>query len=597
MNWEAWISLVAVGVLLTGLARNWGPPDLLVLIVLLCLIATAELTNSALLPATKEVVAGLSNPAVITVGALFVVVAGLVQTGAMTRFARPLIEQNDTSIVKAQIRLIAPIAALSAFLNNTPVVAMFLPVVSDLCRRTRISPSKMYMPLSVAATLGGLCTLIGTSTNLIVSGMIAENTSNGELSLFTPAWVGVPCCLAGLMYIIVAQRWLLPDRRPVISRSDDPREYSVEMIVPQDSQLIGESIAKAGLRHLPGLYLIEIDRNDTIVPAVSSEERLCAGDRLIFVGSVESTVELQKVRGLLPATDPVFRLTSDHPARALIEVVVSDRCPLNGSSIRDGHFRSVYGAAVIAVARSGRRVGGRIGNIILQSGDTLLLEARPSFVTELRDSPDFYLVSGVENSTILRHNRALIAVAILAALIIVASMEWLQMVTASMLAAVMMILSGCCSPGEAHKSIDWSVLLVIGGSLGIGLALERSGAAQAIATTLISLAGEHPHMVLAAVYLTTMLFTELITNNAAAVLVFPIAVATANSLELSIMPFAMAVMMAASAAFATPIGYQTSLMVFGPGGYRFSDYLRFGIPLNILLMAICVTLIPMVWPF
>ncbi|MCA9074477.1 MAG: SLC13 family permease [Planctomycetaceae bacterium] len=597
MTWEAWLSVAAVVVMLVGLARNWGPPDLLVLSVLLCLLVVREVSGSERLPSAGESLAGLANPAVVTVGALFVVVAGLVRTGAMTRFARPMMGRTETSIPAAQARLIFPIAGFSAFLNNTPVVAMFLPIVSDLCRRTGISPSKLYMPLTVAATLGGLCTLIGTSTNLVVSGLIAKQTDLGSLTLFEPAWVGIPCCLAGLIYILVAQKWLLPDRQPGINRADDPREYSVEMLVPQQSPMVGQSIEQAGLRHLPGLFLIEIDRHGEVLAAVSPQERLRSGDRLIFVGSVESTVELQRLRGLAPAVDPSFQLSSGQRERSLIEVVVSDRCPLVGSSIRDGHFRTVYDAAVVAVARSGRRISGRIGDIVLQAGDTLLLEARPSFVKELQDSPDFYLISGVENSTSVRHNRANVAIAILACLVIVASMEWLEMVTASLLAAALMIVTGCCSVSEAHKSIDWSVLLVIGGSLGVGLTLDRSGAALAIANAMIGWAGGEPYLVLGAVYLTTMLFTELITNNAAAVLVFPIGIASAASLGLSPMPFAMAVMMAASAGFATPIGYQTNLMVYGPGGYRFSDYLRFGIPLDLLIMTICLILIPLIWPF
>ncbi|MCA8986223.1 MAG: SLC13 family permease [Planctomycetaceae bacterium] len=597
MGWEAWIALSAVIVLLIGLARNWGPPEFIVLAVLLCLITAGELTGSPRLPSASQAIAGLANSAVVTVGALFIVVAGLTQTGAMTRLARPLMGGTNVSIAGAQARVIFPVAGISSFLNNTPVVAMFLPVVNDLCRRTGISPSKLFLPLSIASTLGGLCTLIGTSTNLVVSGLAAKEPSLGELSIFDPAWIGIPCCLSGLIYIIVCQRWLLPDRKPVISRKDDPREYCVEMSVPVKSLLIGQTVEQAGLRHLPGLFLVEIDRQGEVLPAVGPQEKLREGDRLVFAGHVESMVDLQKIAGLVPAMDSVFRLGTGQSERSLIEVVVSDRCPLLGSTIREGHFRSVYDAAVIAVARSGRRVAGRIGDVVLQAGDTLLVEARPSFVEELRDSPDFYLVSGVENSMPIRHGRANLALGILAGLILLASMEWLEMVTASLLAAILMVATGCCSSGLARKSIDWSVLLVIGGSLGVGLALDRSGAALAISQSIIGVAGQNPWLVLAAVYLTTMLFTELITNNAAAVLVFPIAITSANSLSVNQMPFVMAVMMAASAGFATPIGYQTSLMVYGPGGYRFSDYLRFGIPLDLLLMVICVVLIPVIWPF
>jgi Trk K+ transport system NAD-binding subunit len=282
------------------------------------------------------------------------------------------------------------------------------------------------MPLSTAATLGGLCTLIGTSTNLIISGLIASETNLGTLGLFEPAWVGLPCCIVGLLYVILTQKWLLPDRRPPINRSDDPREYSVEMMVMQNSPLVGQTVQQAGLRHLPGLFLIEIDRQGDVLAAVTSEERLQADDRLIFVGVIDSLVDLQRVRGLVPAVAPTFSLKESGTSRSLIEVVVSNRCPLRGSSIRDGQFRSVYNAAVIAVARDGRRIPGRLGDIVLETGDTLLLESRPSFVEELRDSPDFFLVSGVDNSAPFRHRLAPCAIGILVAMVLLASFHWLE---------------------------------------------------------------------------------------------------------------------------------------------------------------------------
>jgi di/tricarboxylate transporter len=426
LTWEGWFAVSGIVVLLVGLARNWGPPDLVVIGVLVAILVTGELTGTDKLPAAAAAIAGFANPAVLTVGALFVVVTGLVQTGAMTRFARPLMGTNATTVPAAQARLIFPIAGLSAFLNNTPVVAMFLPVVSDICRRTGISPSKLYMPLSTAATLGGLCTLIGTSTNLIISGLIASETNLGTLGLFEPAWVGLPCCIVGLLYVILTQKWLLPDRRPPINRSDDPREYSVEMMVMQNSPLVGQTVQQAGLRHLPGLFLIEIDRQGDVLAAVTSEERLQADDRLIFVGVIDSLVDLQRVRGLVPAVAPTFSLKESGTSRSLIEVVVSNRCPLRGSSIRDGQFRSVYNAAVIAVARDGRRIPGRLGDIVLETGDTLLLESRPSFVEELRDSPDFFLVSGVDDSAPFRHRLAPCAIGILVAMVLLASFHWLE---------------------------------------------------------------------------------------------------------------------------------------------------------------------------
>jgi di/tricarboxylate transporter len=473
---------------------------------------------------------------------------------------------------------------------------MMLPVVDDWAKKTRLSASKLMIPLSYAAILGGLCTLIGTSTNLVVNGLLISSGGPG-LRLFDVAWVGVPCCLAGLLYILVASRWLLPDRRPPIGQPEDPRRYTVEMLVEPGSPLAGKTIEQAGLRHLPGLYLMEIDRNGDVLAAVGSDTKLAANDRLVFVGVVESVVDLQKVRGLKPATDQVFKIGAPRPYRCLIEAVVSNTCPLVGLSIREGRFRSVYNAAVIAVARNGERLPGKIGDIVLRPGDTLLLEAHPSFADAQRNSRDFFLVSRIDDSTPPRHDRAWAALAVLLAMVVAAGFSWLSMLNAALLAAGGMLLARCCTPSAARRSVEWQVLLVIACAFGIGRALEKSGAAETIATTLIGLAGSSPWLALGVVYGVTMLFTEVMSHIAAAVMVFPIALATAAGLHVNEMPFVMAIVMAASCGFATPIGYQTNLMVYGPGGYRFGDYLRFGGPLNLLVWAVTMLVAPLAWPF
>lgn len=598
IGWEAWVTIAVVILFIVGLARNWTAPDLLSIACLSLLVAIGAVTGSKLLPTAGQALSGMGNSGLITVGALFVVVAGLAQTGAMSLIVQPLLGRPKT-VLAAQLRLLLPVTTLSAFLNNTPVVAMFMPVINEICKKTNISPSKLFMPMAFAATFGGVCTVIGTSTNLVVAGLVdkAKLADLPRIGMFDITWVGLPCAAAAVVFVLLFSRRLLPDRRPAISLTDDPRQYTVEMMVQPGGPLVGQSIEQAGLRHLPGLYLAEIDRQGTILPAIGPQERLQAGDRLVFVGIIESVVDLQKMRGLTPATDQTFKLDAPRTQRSLIEAVVSDRCPLVGKSIREGRFRSEYNAAVIAVARSGKRITARIGDIVLQPGDTLLLEAHQGFVQQRRNSSHFFLVSGVEHSAPTRHERAWLALAILAVMVVVAGFEWLDMLTAALLAGLLMILTRCCTGDEARQSIDWSVLLVIGASLGIGQALDTSGAAQFVASRLINLAGGHPWMVLVMVYFVTMVFTELVTNNAAAVLVFPIALAAARSLSVSFMPFAIVIMIAASGGFATPIGYQTNLMVYGPGGYRFSDYVRLGVPLDLVFMAVTVLITPLVYPF
>jgi di/tricarboxylate transporter len=610
MTWEAWVTVGVVILFILGLARSWAAPDLLAVAAMTLLVLAGEAARlfgqETSLPTASAAVANFGNAGLITVGVLFVVVAGLVQTGAMTLLTQPLLGRPKTALA-AQLRLLFPVAGLSAFLNNTPVVAMFMPVIDDLCRKTGISASRLFMPMAFAATIGGICTLIGTSTNLILHGLILAIDPRQRavllpdrpdgLMMFDPAWIGLPCAVLGFAYMLLASRWLLPDRKPALTLGDDPRQYTVEMIVEADGPLVGRSIEEAGLRHLPGLYLVEIERDGEVRPAVGPTEKLRSRDRLVFVGIVESVVDLQRIRGLAPSTNQVFKLNAPRTVRSLIEAVVSDSCPLVGKSIREGRFRTTYNAAVLAVARGGQRIRAKVGDIVLEPGDTLLLEAHADFARQHRNSRDFFLVSNVENSAPPRHERAWIALTILVLMVVTVAAGWIDLLAAAFLAGGVMIATRCCTGTEARQSVDWPVLLVIGSSLAIGGAMESSGAAGIIAQRIIDLAGGSEWLVLLAVYFVTMLFTELITNNAAAVLVFPIALSAADTLECSALPFVMSILVAASAGFATPIGYQTNLMVYGPGGYRFSDYLRFGIPLNLLFMSVTVTLAPLLFPF
>ena len=454
------------------------------------------------------------------------------------------------------------------------------------------------MPMNDAVVLGGLCTLIGTSTNVVVSGLLNDKTGQ-SLGMFDITWLGVPLLAVGFVYLITASksRWLLKDRRPAMSAGDDPREYSLEMLVEPDSPLIGRTIEQAGLRGLHGLFLMEIDRAGHVRAAVEPTERLESGDRLVFVGVVDSVLELQKIRGLRPATDQVFQLDGPRSERTLVEAVVSNSCPLVGRTIRAGQFRSNYEAVIIAVARNGERLRKKIGDIVLQPGDTLLLEAGPRFLNRQRTSRDFYLVSEVAGAKPPRHNLAWIACTILAAMVLAATLELVPMVAAALVAAAAMVATGCIGPNEARRSIEWETLLLIAASFGLAQAIEKTGLDELIAQSTIGAAGDRPHLVLAAIYLVTMLFTETMSNNAAAVLIFPIAWQTAADLGLNPMPFIMAITVAASCGFASPLGYQTNLMVYGPGGYKFSDYLRFGGPLNLIVMVVTIALAPLIWPF
>ncbi|MCG6942023.1 MAG: SLC13 family permease [Thiohalocapsa sp.] len=589
LGWQGWLSIALVVFCFVLFARTRIAPDIVTSGALTLLLVTGVLS-------VDEALAGFANPGVITVAVLYVVVTGLTETGAVGWIGQSLLghPRNETN---ARLRLMLPVAGISAFLNNTPVVAIFIPAVLDWAKRHRLSLSGLLIPLSYASIAGGTCTLIGTSTNLVVDGMYTARTGRDGLALLELAWIGVPVVLTVIVYLTLFGRRLLPARMPATESFADVRSYTVEMLVPAGSPLAGKSIEAAGLRQLPGLYLVEIERNGQIMPAVSSQAELRGGDRLVFAGMLDSVMDLQRMRGLRPATDQVFKLSGRRQDRCFVEAVLSNKSPLVGRSVRAGRFRAHYNAAIIALSRNGERVQRKIGDIVLAAGDTLLLETHPEFVLQQRNARDFLVVAQLGNDHPPAHERAPVALAIVTAMVVSVATGLLSMLEAALLAAGGMVLTRCTAGRVARRAPDWQVLVVIATSLGIGTALEKTGAASMLAGSVIGLAHGLPWLSLALVFLATALLTALATNNVAAVLVFPMAMDAARLMGVSPVPFMVAVMVAASAAFATPIGYQTNLMVYSVGGYRFGDFLRAGIPLTLLVGIVTVGLVPLIWPF
>ncbi len=585
--YTAFTIFVVFGCVLLLMITRIGPE-------LILLGGVVALTSAGVLT-PEQALEGFSNTGLITVALMFIIVAGIRETGGIEFLVSHVLGRPRTR-AGAQTRLMLPTLFVSAFLNNTPVVATFIPAVLTWARRIRIAPSRLLLPLSYGAILGGTCTLIGTSTNLAVNGLLIRTTGEG-LELFDIAWVGIPTAVVGFFYVLLLGGRLLPDRAPPSATFENPREYTVEMVVESNGPLVGKTVEGAGLRNLQGLFLIEIERGGRLIPSVSSSERLQANDHLVFAGVTESVVELNRIRGLKPAGARTFSLEDKYPERRLVEVAIAPNSDLVGKTIREGRFRSIYGASVVAVARDGQRIHEKIGSIRLEPSDTLLLEAEPSFVDRHRHSRDFLLISEVPNSEVPRYNKAWLSWSILGAVVMSASFGWLSMINAAMLGAALMLLTRCLTPAVARKSLDMQVLLAIAASFGLGRALEVTGAAEYLALNLMQLAAGNPLLLLAATYVITSLLTEVITNNATAVLMFPIVMAAADALGVSYMPFVITIMMAASASFATPIGYQTNLMVYGPGSYQFMDYVRFGLPLNILTGITAVVVTPLVWPF
>jgi len=542
-----------------------------------------------------EALAGFANPGVITIATLYVVAAGLKETGAVQWIARLLLGHPKNQRA-AQLRMIAPTGVLSGFMNNTAVVAMFIPAIQDWAQRLGIPASKLLLPLSYAAILGGTCTLIGTSTNLVVDGML-QSRLGINLGLFELAWVGVPLLVIGGAFLILVGHRLLPDRGGLSEELDQVREYGVEVEVESPGPLVGKTIAQAGLRALTYGYLTEIDRGGRLITAVEPDRTLQAGDKLYFVGAPECASELRRIQGLKPANGSVHKLEIKNHQRCLVEVVLGPEFPALNKTIRDSRFRTRFNAVILSVSREGKRVPGKLGDITFRMGDTLLLEASHEFAEQYRFRRDFLLVSALNDSTPPDFHKAPRALGILAVMVLLSASGLLSILEAAFLASGAMIVSGCLTASRARRSVDLPVLVVIASSFALGNAMTETGAAQWVVGGLLGFGPLTPWLALALVYVLTAIFTEVITNNAAAVLMFPIALAVSEQLGVNFLPFAVAVMFAASASFITPLGYQTNLMVYGPGRYRFTDYVRVGTPLSLLVGAVAIGLIPLIWGF
>ena len=587
MEWQMWVTIASVVLMFILLAKTRIGPEWICLGTLVFLLTLGILEPG-------EAVAGMANKGMITVGILFIVAAAIKETGAI-KMITPFLSGRVKSTAMAQLRVMLPTTALSAFLNNTPVVAIFIPAVSAWAKKLKMPVSKLMIPLSYAAVLGGTCTLIGTSTNLVVSG-IYENATGYKIHFFEIAKVGVPSAIIMYGFIFLLSRWLLPERSSAIEQMGDPREYTIEMMLGPGSNLAGKTLLEAKLTEENEINLIEIIRGGRSLPAIESSIELQEEDRLVFTGGVDMVSELQKNKGLTPVMDRLFEIDTPRPDRCLVEAVVSGSNRLIGRSIVGGHFRQIYDAVVVAVSRAGRRIKGSIGGIVLREGDSVLMEAHPSFYLRHRNSRDFFLTSQLEDSSAPRHNKAIFAIAVLLGMVALASIGGLGMFKSAIIAATVFLVTRSITPAQALRSIDVQVLLVIMAAFGIGNAMQKTGAAEFIATKMVGLAGGNPWLVLSMLYITTSILTEMVTNNAAALILFPIAMAMADQMGVSVTPFVFAIMMGASASFATPIGYQCNMMVYGPGGYRFSDFLKIGVPMNLLMWLLASVLIPTIWP-
>lgn len=573
MTTEAWATLAIVLAMLFVLIREVLPPAGVVL------GATTVLLVSGIID-EEQAFSGFSNSAPLTVAALYVLARGVEKTGVLGPMIDRMLGDPKRIGRLAMARLLVPTAGGSAFLNNTPLVGMMIPEVTAWAAKRGVSPSRLLMPLSYAAILGGTLTVIGTSTNLVISGLLQER-GEPALGIFEITPLGAVVVAVGLTTVIALAALLVPDRRGADSLTGEIREFTVQMEVEVGGKRDGQTVAEAGLRQLEGVYLAEIQRKGAVITPVGPDRTLRGGDQLIFVGRSDLVIDLQRTPGLR-SVESQHMVAIDSPTHTFFEAVVGPGSRLVGQTLEQVDFRRRYQAVVMAIHRSGERISAKLGQEQLQPGDTLLLLADRDFRSRWRESHDFLLVARIGGTSPSASKKGPLVGAIAVAVVVLAAADILPILQGAILAAGALIATRVLTFGEARNSIDLDVILLIAAAFGVGAAIETTGLALEVADGLVDIFGGLGDIgIIFGVVLATLILTELITNNAAAVVIFPIAFSVATAAGLDPRTISIAVAVTASASFLTPMGYQTNTMVYGPGGYRFGDYVRLGLPVTI----------------
>ena len=601
MNPEGYIVLAIILIMILALAKEVMRPGLIFFSGSIILMASGILTG-------EETLAGFSNKGMITVGILFLVSEGVSQAGVLNRLAQFYLPRKRGKMVFLIPRIMVPVSILSAFLNNTPVVIIFAPIIKKWTEKLNLSSKKFLIPLSYATIFGGMCTLIGTSTNLVVHGLILENGYEG-FSMFELARIGGFITVLGTLYLSLAGNKLLPGEKILLNSKPTTgfKDYSYDIIIPETSSLIGLEIKNGRLKELKGLLIRNIERGGDIIETGKGIFLVQANDKMLVVGKSDRLSYILSNENIkLSGLD----LVKNIPTKELkqYEAVISPRFPGVGKTIPEFNFYENYQAVVLSIHRNGERITSNIGNLKLKPGDNLVLLTTEKFIQNWGDSRIFYLTSYIRDyrSTGTFWKKWLSFIILLLMIIGSTVGEFIStpkgisfdMFYFSAIAAILLVWMKILPHQKYTKVISWDVLITIAFSFAVSKALQNSGAADAIARSTISIGhGLGPVGVLAAIYIITSIFTEIITNNAAAAIVFPIAMAAAQQLNVDPKPFFVTIAIAASASFSTPIGYQTNLIVQAIGNYKFSDYLKIGLPLNLLAFILSVLLIPFFWSF
>lgn len=588
MTADGWVTLAVLAVVLVLLVREFVPPVGAVLGGVIALLLTGVLDPA-------QAFAGFSSPATITIAALFVLARAARTTGALQRaLGRVLGDGHGDRRVLA--RLVAPVVGLSAVVNNTPIVATLAPMVRSWAEAHERPASRFLMPLSFAAILGGTLTAIGTSTTLVVSGQL-EQHGLAPFAFFEITPVGLPTALVGGALLVFGARHLLPDRRgPSDDLTGPDRRYPVRMRVVSFGPVDGRSVADAGLRNLAGVFLAQVERTAGRLAPVAPDDVLLGGDVLTFVGEVDQVRDLNGIDGLESAEDDAVTVERANDGHRYYEAVVGPTSPVAGRTLKEIGFRGRYDAAVLGVHRAGERVEGKLGSVRLHAGDVLLVLADAGFGDRWRDARDFLLLGALDPRPPVHPRNAWIVPATLVAVVATAGTGVLPILHAALAAVAVLVVSRVLTVGQARDAVDLDVVLIVAGSLGLGAAVEVSGLASRAADVALSMGSAAGATgALAVVLLATIVLTEVITNTAAAALMVPVALDVAARVGADPRGFAVGVAVAASASFLTPVGYQTNTMVYGVGGYRYTDFWRLGLPITVAVYAVTLTTVRLLW--
>ena len=584
-NLYAWITIATVLSMFTVLLFTKLRADLVFLSAISVLFVTGVLN-------AKEAFSGFSSTSVVIIGVLFVVVAGLTHTGVLQWIVKHLLGQPK-SYSKAVIRLMLPVAALSSFLSNTTVVALFVGIVKMWSKKLNISPSKLLIPLSYASGMGGVCTLIGTPPNLIISGLYADNTGTA-MNVLATTIPGLFCLFVGVLSII-AMRKLLPDRKAPEAAFESTSDYTVELLVPSDNKHIGETIEEAGLTNVNGGSLIEIVHYDDITSPVPADELIMGGDRLVFAGQIDEILDLKKSHGFVNADHHVFTMSEVSGDRQLRTAYVTFGSSLINTKIGNSSFEQDNNMVLVAVARRGNRIDQPPHEVVLQAGDTLLFECPPNVnihTERLTSQLQFFDSAQVPNIG----KKTFISTTIMILMVVLSALNIIPLLQCAFIAAMAMLIFRCCNVDQAMKAINWEILMVFAGSVVLGIAIQKTGIAERLAFGILDVCGTNPIVVMTAICFVGTFITEFISNTAAGAMFFPIMYQAAEKLGYEPYPFLIALMVSVSSSFATPIGSPTHMLVYGPGGYRFSDFMRIGLLMNLIILAANIFIINIIYP-